>query len=165
MERIFLPEGVHSQATEALVFVGTDIIPINRERKTIYLTRRAVKPMQGWWWIGGRMFPGECEEDSARRCLKRETSLDFPPERFQFVDMCRHLCKDRQQEPQDKGLDNLCYTYVVELSPEELAQASQNLNEKEYEQGVGLQEFDQKRLAREGVRPAILDLYDEIFRS
>lgn len=164
MEQKFLPDEVYAQALESFVVVCTDVVPINRSRRTIYLARRAVKPMQGWWWIGGRMFAGEHEQESVKRCFRRETSLDLPSERFEYVAMYRYWWKDRKQEPQDKGADDLSYTFVVELTSEELRKVSHKLDKKEYAQG-GLQEFDRERLSIENVHPAILDLYNRVFQT
>ena len=56
-----------------------------------------------WWYVGGRIFPGESPAASCSRLLKRELSLDIDPARFCTV-CCNSLVWGmRQQEPQNHG--------------------------------------------------------------
>lgn len=119
--------------------------------------------MSDWWFIGGRSFGGEEELSSMHRCLKRETGLDINPERFQFLTMKRYLFKDRQQAPQDKSCDSLCYIFAIFVTDEEIAIASSNLDPEEYDAEFGLKEFNAEELAKEGVFPSIVDLYEYVF--
>lgn len=162
MPRQFLSDEVYAQAIATLVFCTTDAVIVDRMKKTIWLAKRRAKPMQGWWWIGGRILAGEPEEVAIVRNFKRETGLDLPAERFQFVLLQRYQWKDRAQEPQKIGSDCLSYVHVVDLSRNELAQVSRQLDEKEY-LDVGLTEFTREQLVEEDVHEAIIDLYDEIF--
>jgi len=156
-----LPENVYSLATSSLVRVCTDIIPINSNKEIFYLAKRAVHPMKGWWWTGGRMLVGEYEEESARRCFKRETSLDLPTERFIFVRINRLWWKLRKEKPEILGCDDLTYCFTVELTESELEIASSNLITSEYESSFSA--FDKKRLEKENVHTSIKNLYDEVF--
>ena len=163
MERTFLSDETYEQAMRGMIIVCTDGVIINRDRKTIYLAKRAIKPMQGLWWIGGRRLPSENALTSVGRCFKRETGLDIRPNRFTFVDMAEYLWKDRQQVPQSAGSHNLCHTFAVELNYAELEQAKSGLEKQEYESKFGLQEFNRDRLVHAQVHPVILDIYDKIF--
>lgn len=163
MPRKFLSADVYAQAIESFPIVCTDAVPISREHGTLYLAKRVIKPMEGWWIIGGRSFASEMPEDSVRRHFRQDTSLDIPPERFGFVCMNRYIWRDRQQEPQDVGSDCLGYTFAVELEPSELEIASANMNPQEYDTGVGLREFSLSQLMVEGVHQAVLDMYEKIF--
>ncbi|MDO8430716.1 MAG: NUDIX domain-containing protein [Candidatus Taylorbacteria bacterium] len=164
MSRVFLSDKTYNEAIESFVIVDVDVIFINRVNKTILLlAKRRVKPMQGLWLIGGRVFAGESENDAIMRCVKRETSLDLPNDRFHFITMNRYIWKDREQEPQDKGSDNLCYTFAAELSPEERVTASNHLDKDEYDTKIGLQEFSLESLKEHKVHQAILDLYQLLF--
>jgi len=163
MPRKFLPDKAYGEAIEAFVVVCADVVPINRERRTFYLTKRSSKPIQGWWELGGKIFAGEPEEEAISRIVKRETGMELPSKRFSLVSKGRYFCKDRQQEPQDVGCDSLVFHYVVELSEEELRIANSNLDKNEYERGVGLEEFSRQRIVDEDVPEAILDLYDTVF--
>lgn len=163
MPRKFLDEKTYSDAIQAFVVVCADVVPINRERKTFYLTKRASKPIQGWWELGGRIFAGEPEHEAIIRIVKQETGLELPSKRFSLVSKSRYFCKDREQEPQDIGCDSFVYHFIVELSKEELQAASENLDRKEYELDAGLHEFNRERIISEKVPEAILDLYDTVF--
>ena len=163
MPPVFLDDETYGEAIRSLIVVAADALPINRERKTFYLAKRIAKPIRGWWELGGRIFSGEPERDAISRIVKREASIDVSPERFILVSQGRYFLKDRQQEPQDASNDTFCYHFAVELSDTELKFASANLDEKEYQRNVGLQEFDRARIVKDNVEQPILDLYDTVF--
>lgn len=163
LPRKFLGDDEYADALEAFVLVCTDCVLINQERQTFYLAKRKSKPLSEWWFIGGRTFCGEDEITSIRRCLKRETKLDISPDRFRFLTMKRYLFKDRQQIPQNKSCDSLCYIFALFVTDEEIAIANANLDPEEYDTNIGLREFTADDLGKEGVFPPIVDLYEEIF--
>jgi ADP-ribose pyrophosphatase YjhB (NUDIX family) len=163
MPPVRLSEENFAVAMESFTIVGTDVLFVNRARKTIFLAHRIALPLQGFWMIGGRMFAGEPEFDSMRRIVKRETSLELPIDRFELVTFNRYLWATRAQEPHDKGSDNLCYTFIAELSPEEIAIASHHLDPDEYDAAAGLTEFDAARLEASDVHQAIKDPYALVF--
>lgn len=162
MKPVRMPEDTYGLAIKSLIVVCTDAVVVNRARRTIYLATRATEPMAGLWWIGGRSFAGEKPGDSISRCFHRETGLNITPKRFQYVMMLRYMWATRAQMPQDAGSDNLAYTYAIELNEEELAKASTNLDQVEYQLG-GLKEFSRDQLVAAKVHQAILDFYDELF--
>lgn len=140
LEKKFMTESAYSKALRSLVIVCTDVLLVNRLNKTVYLAKRISKPMKDdWWLIGGRMYAGELPEESVSRCFKRETSVDIEKNRFKFVALNRYFFKDRQQTPQNIGCDSLCYTFVLELSKEELNKVS--LDSNEYQGGIREFEF------------------------
>lgn len=163
MVRVCLDEATYAEAITTFVIVCTDACIVNRARRTLWLARRAVKPMKGIWWIGGRRFAGEKPAESMYRCFKRETGLDLPGNRFQFVLIAEYLWKDRQQEPQDEGSHNLAHTFAVELDAAELAQARTGLERGEYDRDFGLQEFTREQLVMAGAHSVIIDFYDAVF--
>lgn len=156
-----LSDEVYAEAIEALIGVATDIIPINRERKTVYLAPRVTRPMAGWWWIGGRMYPGEPEEIAAQRNFQRETGLTIDPSRFEFVQMHRLISNEREQTPHTKGLDFLIFAFALEVSDQEAMLISSNLEKKEYTGMLG--EFTRTSLVTEKVHKSILDFYNAVF--
>lgn len=164
MGRKFLSDETYAEAIESFVIVCADVLFINRKnRSVLLLARRKVKPMQGLWLIGGRVFAGEPERAAIVRLAKREVGLDIAPERFEYVCTNRYLWTDREQEPQDKGSDDLCYTFALEVSDEERRGAAAHLDPHEYDTTTGLQEFNKERLEKESVHQAIRDLYDIVF--
>lgn len=157
-----LDEDTYSKAISNMIIVCTDAVIFNSERRTIYLAERRVKPMAGWWWIGGRRRAGETATQSMQRCFRRETSLEIPEGRFIQIVVQEYHWKDREQVPQDAGSHNLSYVHAVELSDEELVAASANMDKKEYKSS-GLKEFTREQLVKVGAHPAILDFYDKLF--
>ncbi len=160
---LFLSDGEYGRGLQCFVPCATDIVIINRKERTFYLACRKSKPVSDWWWIGGRMKPGELKEEAAARCFKRETKLALPPNRFELAAVIDHRLKDRQQEPQTLGCHMNAFTFTVELTPDELAQIS--LDEKEYEKEVGLAVFSGGDLVTREVRPIVVELYNHIFQD
>jgi len=158
-----LPDDEYGRGLQCFVPACTDIVPINTQRRVIYLARRTAKPMTGWWWIGGRMAAHETREAAATRNFKRETGLQLAHDRLRLVAVFDYFCKDRAQVPQETGCHMLAYTFVVELTSEEMASVGANLEKVEYEASAGLTAFSRERLVSERVFPAILDLYDHVF--
>ena len=165
LQRKFLGDKEYADALEVFVNVCADCVLINQKNRTFYLAKRRSKPRSDWWFIGGRMFAGEEELSSVRRCIKRETGLDINLERFRFLDMKRYFWKDRQQAPQDIGCDSLCYIFGVFVTEEEVAIASANLDKEEYDAELGLKEFGVEELAEleKGIFSPITDLYESVF--
>ncbi len=165
MPRKFLSDNVYSKAIAAFVIVCTDTVIVDSKQRTLFLAKRAVKPMLGLWVIGSRRIAGETPEDSVRRCFKKETSLDIDKTRFVFATIVECFWKDREQEPQNVGCDDLNYWFTLELTPDERERTSASLDRAEYEKGFGLQEYNRERLVREKAHPALTDLYDLVFPS
>lgn len=155
----------YGRGLQCFVPACTDIVPIDRNRRIIYLARRKAKPMSGWWWIGGRMTPHETKEEAAARNFKRETGLELLQNRLKLTAVFDYRWKDRAQPPQEIGCHMLAYTFIVELTAAELTSISVNLEKEEYEKETGLFAFDQKRLIKEKVFPAIFDLYEYVFST
>ena len=84
VRRIHLPnEGIKfSQVTQAFIQVCVDVIPVNYKKRILYLAPRISQPMAGWWWIGGKRFPGELPNEAIKRRFQEETSLNFQAEKF-----------------------------------------------------------------------------------
>ncbi len=163
IERVRLDDDEYARAITNFVIVCTDIVLVNRASRTIYLAKRCSKPMAGWWVIGGRTRAGEDFIESARRSLKRETTLDLSTHRFQFLMIARYWWKDRKQEPTDVGCDDLVFVFAVEPDEAELATAASHLDTKEYDRPSGLRAFGREELVREEIHQAVLSIYDGIF--
>ena len=157
-----LPDDVYAQAISSLVVVCADVLFADRARKTVFLAHRKVKPMVGLWLIGGRIRAGEQADAGMARLVQKETSLVLPAGRFEFLAMHRYFFKDRKQQPQEKGTDALVYTFLAEVTPDELRIAAAHLDSGEYET-AGFEECNRDALVAAKVYPAILDLYDSVF--
>jgi hypothetical protein len=165
MPQVYLSDENYAEAMESLVVVCADALFINRLRRSVFLAARRADPFMGPWLIGGRIFAGENEKEGVRRCMERETGVDAESGRFNFFSMNRYISKLRKQLPKEKGSDTLAYTFFIELTPAELAWASQHLDPEEYDRAYGIQEFDRERLVREKVRQPIIDMYDLVFNE
>lgn len=154
---------LHARVLESYINVCADAVPVNFSRKTIWLAKRRTKPHQDWWWIGGWMQAGETAEEAMSRKWANETPVKVAPARFVFVCLNRYFWKERQQKPQDIGCDCLAFTFLVELTAEELDSVSRGLDPSEYDATSGLQEFDRQGLTDINAHPAILDFYDQVF--
>ncbi len=158
-----LSDDEYGQGLQCFAPACSDVVPIDVERKVIYLARRAAKPMTGWWWIGGRMAPDDTKEAAAARNFQRETRLVITEDRLKLVAVFDYRWKDRAQSPTEIGCHMVAYTFTVELMAAELATLSGNLDQQEYEAGTGLSAFNRERLVEEKVFPVILDFYDRVF--
>ncbi len=161
-------DDVYTKIVDSLAIDCTDTVVISADRPgAIWLTRRQAKPMAGWWIIGGRRKPPMKIEDAMVETFKRETTLALPSDRFHFLCINEYTWKDREQEPQDGGSHNTAATFVVVLTADELAQASANLEKKEYATGTGLTPFDRAELERlyqqDEMHPMLIDLQRHIY--
>lgn len=69
----------------------------------IFLGKRCVQPQPDWWFMGGRMFPGETPIQSCQRLLKRELKLDIEADRLHVVCSQAFVFGMREQEPKHHG--------------------------------------------------------------
>lgn len=162
---VYVSDEVYAQAIEAFIVVCADTLIINRAKKTVHLAKRNAKPCDTWYMIGGRMRRGERETQAAQKNFNRETGLKLTEDRFTFWGLRRFWWKDRQQEPQDKGVDTLNYNFIVELTSEELQTAATNLDPKEYQQELGFKEFTRDELISYAIHSVVIDIYDDIFTA
>ncbi len=149
----------YSKTLDTMVVVCADAVIVNKHKKTFFLAKRNVKPMQGWWIIGGRVLPGEQPHEAIVRKFKAEAGVSLDENRFTFVGFIRHQWKDRKQSPTDHPVDDLSYTFFVELTDEEFIIAKNSLDKKEY-QG-SLKEFTKEDL--KPLHPSLSYLYEQIF--
>lgn len=160
---IRLTDEENERARQRYTIGCSDVVIIDPASRVIYLAPRALKPKAGHWVIGGARHPNHSPAEAAAANLKRETKLDLPVDRFTLVAVLDYQCHDRQEEPQDMGCHTCAHTFTVELSADELATVTGNLEQVEYRAGAGLIPFNRARLINEKVDPAMLDLYDHIF--
>lgn len=160
---VYLPDDQYARLLQCVVVACTDIVPINVDRKMVYLARRISKPGTGWWWIGGRMSPEETKEEAAARNFKRETRLAVRQDRLKLVAIYDTRTRDRAQKPQHIGCHTVGYTFTLEVTDSEADAISRGLDEKEYDRAIGLVAFDREQLVREHVAKPIMDLFHHIF--
>ena len=84
-----------------------------------------------WWFVGGRIFPGETPARSCCRLLKRELGLEIDPKRLQPV-CCQSLAWGmREQLPKDHGTTDSQVVLSLVLTEEEVGKVV--LDPAEYE--------------------------------
>ncbi|MEK7658092.1 MAG: NUDIX domain-containing protein [Patescibacteria group bacterium] len=164
MKKVQLEENIYSKAISSLILVCSDIIIFNNKEKIIYLAKRRVEPMKGWWEIGGRRFAGETALEAAIKNFTRETTLKLKPSRFKFITTIENIWKDREKKPKKIGKHDLIFVFALQLNNKEIKIVSENLDKKEYYPN-SLEKFDKKRLLKEKVHPALIEIYNKIFEK
>ncbi|KAL7457965.1 hypothetical protein ACHAWC_009976 [Mediolabrus comicus] len=129
--RTFLPDDQYGVALDNLVKGCTDILLLNPSGTHIFTGRRCVQPQPDWWFMGGRMFPGETPIESGQRLLKRELGLDITKDRFDVVCAQAFAFGMREQEPKEHGTTDAQFCYKVQLLNDDEVQKVV-LDENEY---------------------------------
>lgn len=164
IKNVYLENKLYLKAIGSMIIVCSDIMIFNPEEKTVYLAKRRVKPMQGWWEIGGRRFTGETSLEAAVRNFTRETTLKIRPSRFKFITTIENIWKDRKEKPIKIGKHDLIFVFAVKLNKKEIKIVSENLDSREYYPN-SLEKFDKKRLIEEKIHPALIEIYNKIFEK
>ena len=129
--RKFLADKEYGEALDTLVKACSDMLLLSPDGKRIFLGKRLVHPQPDWWFVGGRIFPGETPARSCCRLLKRELGLDIDPSRLQPV-CCQSLAWGmREQLPKEHGTTDAQYVLSLQLSDAEVDKVV--LDPKEYE--------------------------------
>uniref|UniRef100_A0A7S3EWQ6 Nudix hydrolase domain-containing protein n=1 Tax=Haptolina ericina TaxID=156174 RepID=A0A7S3EWQ6_9EUKA len=103
---------------------------ISPDGERVFVGKRCVHPQPDWWFVGGRIFPGETAIQSCRRLLKRELGLEIEPARFDTVCAQSLAWGMRQQEPMEHGTTDSQVVLSLQLAPEEVSKVV--LDPKEY---------------------------------
>lgn len=117
--RTFLPDDEYGIALDNLVKGCTDILLLNPAGTHIFTGKRCVQPQPDWWFMGGRMFPGETPVQSGQRLFKRELGLEIESERFSIVCAQAFAFGMREQEPKEHGTTDAQFCFKVQLKNEE----------------------------------------------
>ena len=101
--RKFLGDKEYGEALDSIVKACSDLLLQSPDGTKVFVGKRLVHPQPDWWFVGGRIFPGETPVQSCCRLLRRELSLEIEPSRFQTV-CCQSLAWGmRQQLPMTNG--------------------------------------------------------------
>ncbi len=161
LEPVRLTDEEYSRALQTIVIACVDILFIDETTRRIYLAERIAKPVDGMWWIGGRMRVNERREETAERCVLRETGIHLDPARLVYIGALDFMCGSRQQEPQSMGCHTMSFLYYVKAQPGEMESVS--LDPSEYNAAAGLRPFTRAELIAAGVRGNLLEVYDFLF--
>ena len=83
--RKFLDDKEYGEALDCLVKACSDLLLQSPDGQRIFIGKRLGHPQPDWWFVGGRIFPGETPVQSCCRLLRRELALEIEPARFQTV--------------------------------------------------------------------------------
>jgi 8-oxo-dGTP pyrophosphatase MutT (NUDIX family) len=127
--RSFLSDEAYGSALDCLVKACSDMLLVSLDGK-VFLGKRRVHPQPDWWFVGGRIFPGETPIASCQRLLRRELGLEIEASRFSAVCAQSLAWGMRQQEPKDHGTTDSQVVLTLQLEPPEVSKVV--LDEKEY---------------------------------
>lgn len=129
--RKFLADKEYGEALDTLVKACSDLLLQSPDGTKVFIGKRLVHPQPDWWFVGGRIFPGETPVQSCCRLLKRELSLEIEPARFETV-CCQSLAWGmRQQAPMTNGTTDSQVVLSLRLTEAEVEKVV--LDPKEYE--------------------------------
>jgi len=129
--RKFLADKEYGEALDTLVKACSDMLLVSPDSSKIFVGKRKVQPQPDWWFVGGRIFPGETPAQSCCRLLRRELKLEIDPARLQPV-CCQSLAWGmREQAPKENGTTDSQFVLSLQLYESEVANVV--LDEKEYE--------------------------------
>ena len=127
--KTYLHDKEYARALDTIVKACVDILLTDTKGK-ILLGKRIIKPYNDWWYIGGRMKTGESIEDTARRHIKNDTSLEISSERLIFISSNTLIWDERLQEPSKNGTCDINTVMTVKLTDEEVSNLK--YSKKEY---------------------------------
>lgn len=129
--RKFLADKEYGEALDCLVKACSDLLLQSPDGQRIFIGKRLVHPQPDWWFVGGRIFPGETPVQSCCRLLRRELSLEIEPSRFQTVCAQSLVWGMRQQPPMEHGTTDSQVVLSLRLTEAEVEKVV--LDPKEYE--------------------------------
>jgi len=129
--RKFLPDKEYGDALDTLVKACSDMLLLSPDGTKIFVGKRKVQPQPDWWFVGGRIFPGETPKQSCTRLLKRELGLEIDTCRLRPI-CCQSLAWGmREQLPKENGTTDSQFVLSLQLQDSEVDKVV--LDEKEYE--------------------------------
>ena len=115
--RKFLADKEYGEALDTLVKACSDMLLMSPDSSKIFIGKRKVQPQPDWWFVGGRIFPGETPAQSCCRLLRRELKLEIDPARLQPV-CCQSLAWGmREQAPKENGTTDSQFVLSLQYAP------------------------------------------------
>ena len=132
--RKFLADKEYGEALDTLVKACSDMLLISPDGQKVFLGKRKVQPQPDWWFVGGRVFPGETPAQSCCRLLKRELKLEIDPLRMKPV-CCQSMAWGmREQLPKENGTTDSQVVLSLQLTEAEVEKVVLDPNEYEASQ-------------------------------
>ena len=135
--RKFLADKEYGEALDTLVKACSDMLLLSPDGNKIFLGKRLVQPQPDWWFVGGRIFPGETPARSCCRLLKRDLGLAIDPARMQPVCAQSLAWGMREQLPKENGTTDSQVVLSLQLTEAEVEKVV--LDPKEYESSQWLE--------------------------
>ena len=129
--RKFLADKEYGEALDCLVKACSDMLLVSPAGKRIFLGKRLVQPQPDWWFMGGRVFPGETPAQSCCRLLRREAGLEIDTARLEPVCCQSMVWAMREQLPKEHGTTDSQVVLSLQLTEAEAEKLV--LDPKEYE--------------------------------
>ena len=129
--RKFLSDEAYAVALDSIVKGCSDVLIMDSTRTKVLLGKRLVHPQPDWWFMGGRMMPGETPAQSVMRILKRELGLEISLDRLAFVSSASLVWDRREQAPKENGTCDIQVVMSLVLSDQEAQRIV--LDPKEYQ--------------------------------
>ncbi|KAL1522214.1 hypothetical protein AB1Y20_021851 [Prymnesium parvum] len=124
--RKFLSDKEYGEALDCIVKACSDMLLLSPDGQLVFLGKR----VPDWWFVGGRIFPGETPVQSCRRLLQRELGLLVEPERFTTVCAQSLAWAMREQLPKEHGTTDAQFVLSLMLREDEMGKVV--LDPKEY---------------------------------
>ena len=138
--RKFLADKEYGEALDTLVKACSDMLLLSPDGSRIFVGKRKVQPQPDWWFVGGRMFPGETPKQSCARLLRRELGLEIDTARLRPI-CCQSLAwAMREQLPKENGTTDSQFVLSLQLQENEVAKVV--LDDKEYEDAKWMEPKD-----------------------
>lgn len=128
--RKFLDDKAYGEALDSIVKGCTDLLVTSADGSHVLVGKRNVHPQPDWWFIGGRMMPGDTPASSCARILKRELGLEVPAERIRYVCAASLVWDMRVQAPATNGTCDVQLVFSTQLTADEANRVS--LDAQEY---------------------------------
>lgn len=133
-QKVFLPDHEYGLALDCLTKAVADVLIESADGSLLLLGKRNTEPQPDWWFVGGRMRPGESTTEAAARNVKRETGVEVRPGRFKVVANYSFVWGKRAQPPMNNGTADISTVHTVRLTTSEEALISkENMDQKEYD--------------------------------
>jgi ADP-ribose pyrophosphatase YjhB (NUDIX family) len=120
----------YGNALDSLVKAVSDVLVTSNGGQRVFLGKRKVEPQPDWWYIGGRVQPGDSPAQGAVRNVRRELKLEVEPERFEVISNFSFVWHRRAQAPAENGTADISTVMNLEVTEEEASRAV--LDQDEY---------------------------------
>ena len=114
----FQPAEFHAKVLDNYVIGCADTVVVYRNM--IFLARRTNEPCKGkFFFMGGRMIPGQTPEQAISHQIRKELGKTFSPDRFIPLCVNYEIRKTRAQPSKENGACFISYVFALFLNKDE----------------------------------------------